>query len=55
VRTLTSQRQPGTDAIGGSGRRVRSTARFFGGGASLPLQKEVRNYADCEKFFNLLL
>jgi len=30
VRTLTSQRQPDTDAIGGSGQRVRSTARFFG-------------------------
>ena len=41
MRTLTSQRQPDTDAFGGSGRRVRSTARFFGGGASLPLQKEV--------------
>jgi len=24
-------------------------------GGSLPLQKEVGNYADCEKKFNLLL
>ena len=37
--------------VGASVQRQDSSA----GGASLPLQKEVGNYADCEKKFNLLL